>query len=798
MTTLVNDVRYGLRILAKSPGFAAIAVLTLALGIGANTAIFSVLNAVVLRRLPFDKPDQLIQLWEDPSGTGTGRNSVSGGVFADWRQQSQSFQQISALWQVEANLTGGDQPERLSGAQVCAGFFDLLRVRPVLGRTFLAEEERPGHEQVVVLGHALWQRCFGAKTALLGQTISLDGRPYTVIGVLPEGFQFLSRDIEYWTPFGWGSAWWHQSRDNNRLRVFARLKDGVTIDQARAEMRILTERLKPVYPVYKKEWGVTLVSLSESLVGDVRLPLLALMGAAVFVLLIACVNVANLVLVRAASRQRELAVRAALGAGRWRLIRQLLAEGLVLALAGGLVGVLLAFWTRDILVSLSPQDLPRLADVRVDGRVLAFSLALSVATGLACGVAPAWGALRLGLAGALREGTRGSLAGPSQRLSRALVAMELALALVLLAGAGLFARSFQRLTSMEPGFEPAQVLTVQLRLTEAKYPTPESKDRFFRDALQRIDALPGVESAGASTGLPLEGGHDNGVVLKGRPGSEYFGADYDFATAGYFRAMGIPLLKGRLFTEAEGGRRPVVTVVNEAFVRQCLSGKDPIGQHIIENGQMEMEIIGVVGGVRGRSLALAPRPQYYKPMASTDWDDFNLFIHAAGDPLSAVAQVRRAIFDVDPDQPIARPRTMAAVLSGSISGEGFLMALTGGFSLVAVVLAAIGVYGVMAYAVDRRTQEIGVRLALGAQQEDVLALILRQGIVTVALGLALGLAGTWVVGRLIRGLLFEVSPMDPLTILAVVLILACAAVLACTVPARRAARIDPMQALRCE
>jgi predicted permease len=794
VNALMNDLKYGLRTLAKSPGFAAIAILTLALGIGVNTAIFSVLHAVVLRRLPFDRPEQLVQLWEDPSGKGSGRNSVSGGVFADWRQQSQSFQQISALWRVEANLTGGDQPERLSGAQVSTAFFDLLGVRPVFGRTFLAEEERPGHEQVVILGHSLWQRRFGARPGLLGQTLSLDGRPYTVVGILPAGFEFLSADIEYWTPFGWGSTWWHQSRENNRLRVFARLKAGVTIDQARSEMQGVTDRLRPVYPGYKKEWGVTLDPLRDSLVGGVRPPLLALMGAAGFVLLIACVNVANLVLVRAASRQRELGVRVALGAGHWRLMQQLLAEGLVLALAGGLLGGLLAFWTLDLLVAACPQDLPRLAQVRVDGRVLAFSLVLSVVTGLVCGLVPAWNALRLGATGVLKEAGR----GPSQGLSRALVAMELALALMLLGGAGLFARSFQRLYSIDPGFDSARVVTFQLKLPESKYPTGESRDRFFRDSLERIATLPGVAAAGASTGLPLEGGHDNGVVLKGRPGSEYFGADYDFATAGYFQAMRIGLLKGRLFTEADSGRRPVVTVVNEAFVRQCHSGKDPIGQHIIENGQVEMEIIGVVADVRGRSLAYAARPQYYKPMAVTDWSDFHLFVQTAGDPLSAIDPVRKAVFDVDPDQPIARPRTMAAVLSGSISGEGFLMALTGGFSLVAVALAAIGVYGVMAYAVDRRTQEIGVRLALGAQQKDILSLILRQGIVTAAVGLALGLAGTWVLGRLLKGLLFEIGPMDPVTIMTVVVILALVAALACVVPARRAAKIDPMEALRCE
>jgi predicted permease len=784
--------------LRKKPGFTAAAVVTLALGIGANAAIFSVLNAVALRRLPYDQPDQLVQLWEDPTGTGSGRNSVSGGVFTDWRQQSQAFQQISALWTIEGNLTGNDQPERLSGARVSAEFFDLLRVKPILGRTFLAQEDQPGHEQEVLIDHALWQRRFNGQTTILNQMIYLDGQACTVIGVLPPTFRFPLCKAEYWIPFGWGSAWWHQSRENNRLQVFARLRPGVTVDQARAQMRTITERLRPAYPAYKKDWGVTVGLLSESIIGDVRRPLLALMAAAGFVLLIACVNVANLTLVRTAARQRELALCSALGAGRWRLIRQRLVESLLLALCGGLLGVGMAFWGRDLLVAVSPQDLPRLQDVQVDARVLGFSLALSLATGILCGLAPARNALRLSLNDILKEGGRTALVGSPQRMSKVLIASEVALASILLVGAGLFTRSLQRLYSIDPGLEPAPVLTMQLRLPESRYPTGESRDRFFSQVLERIDALPGVEAAGVSTGLPFEGGHDNGVVLRGRPNTEYFGADYDFATPRYFEAMAIPLLKGRLFAEADGMLSPLPTIVNQAFVRKCLPDEDPIGKRIIENGRLEMEIVGVVGDVRGRFVALPSRPQYYKPMRATDWGNFNLFVRTRGDPLWLVLPVRKSILAQDPDQPIARPRTMTGVLSESLSGAGSLTVLSGGFSLLALLLAALGVYSVMAYGVTRRTREIGVRLAMGARRTDVIALVLRQGMTIVAIGLVLGLAGALVVTRFLASLLYEVKPHDPVTLLAVAALLASIAVVACYLAARRAARIDPMAALRCE
>lgn len=610
-----QDIRFGLRVLRKNPSFTVVAALTLALGIGACTAIFSVVNGVLLQRLPYDQHDQLVQLWEDPSGKGSGRNSVSGGVFADWREQNQAFQQVSALWGIESNLTGGDEPERPSGAQVSANFFELLRVRPILGRSFLPEEGQSGHEQVVILDHALWQRHFGGDRGILDRTIHLDGRGYTVIGILPPGFHFPWRKAEYSIPFGWGSAW-----------------------------------------------------------------------------------------------------------------------------------------------SVS----------------------------------------RVGLNDALKDGGRSLFGGTRQRLSRGLVAVEVALALVLLVGGGLFLRSFARLHSIDPGFKPDRVLTMQLRLPESKYPNGESKERFFRDALERIEALPGVKSAGACTSLPFFNAHDNGVKLQDRPNSEYFGADYDFATSHYFQALGIALLKGRLLNSADRGASPRVAIVNEAFVRKCLPGGDPIGKRFVENGVAEMEIVGVVGDARGRSLALPSCPHYFKPMASTDWQNFNLFVQTTGKPLSLATPVRKAILEVDPSQPVAGIKTLSGILSESVSGESFLMILSGSFAIVALLLAAIGVYGVMAYAVTRRNQEIAVRLALGAQRADVLALILRQGMATVAVGLVIGLGGTLILARLLRSLLFEISPTDPATIVAVMLLLAGAAVLACYFPAHRAGKVNPIKALKCE
>ncbi|MEK7678516.1 MAG: ABC transporter permease [Verrucomicrobiota bacterium] len=794
----MNDLKFAFRQLLKNPGFTAVAVPTLALGIGASTAIFSVLDAVVLRRVPFNQPHQLVQVWEDPGGKGSGRNSVSGGVFADWREQTHAFQQFAALWGIEANLTGLDEPERITGTQVSANFFDLLQVQPMLGRGFLLEEDRPGRNQVVILDHALWQRRFGATPHIINQAIHLDGRSYTVIGVLPPQFRFPGREAQYWIPFGWGSAWWHQSRENNRLQVFARLKPEVTVGQARAEMRAVTERLKPVYPTYKKEWGATILPMIESLVGDARLPLIALMGAAGFVLLIACLNVANLILVRTAARETELAVRSALGASRRRLNCQLLTESLTLALAGGAVGVALAVWGTDLLVSLIPQDLPRLAEVGVDGRVLAFSLALSLLTGGLCGSAAAWNASKLNLNQALKAGGGGGLTGAPRRVAGGLVVLEVSLALLLLIGAGLFLRSFHRLSSVDPGFAPGNVLTMQISLPPSKYPAGEHRERFFQQALERIEALPGVNSAGVCTSLPFVQAHDNGVKRSGRPDAEYFGADYDFATPRYFQALGIPQLRGRLLTAADQGPSPRVAVVSQAFVRRGLPDADPIGQRFIENGAVEMEVIGVVGDVKERRLYLPSMPHYYKPMASTDWSDFHLFVRTTGPSLELAASVRKAILAVDPDQPVASIRTMADVLSESVAGERSLMVLNGSFAAVALLLAALGLYGIIAYAVGRRTREIGIRMALGARRREVLGMIVGEGMRLVGLGLITGLAAALALTRLLTSLLYEVKSTDPLTFAVVVLVLAGVALVACWLPARRASKVDPMEALRYE
>jgi putative ABC transport system permease protein len=809
MRTLLQDLRYGMRMLLKNPGFTLVAVVALALGVGANSAIFSVVNSLLLRPLPFEQPEGLVQVWETIPQRGRLEVPASFPNFADWRDQSQAFEQTVAYSGWSFNLTGSAEPERIRSAIVSPAFFSTLGIKPILGRTLLPGEDQPGQDLSVVISRRLWQRRFNSDPAVVGQAVELNGKSFTVVGVVAGATDLpgLSDDTELWAPVSQGFAL--TERRAHYLNVIARLKPGVPLEQAQAEMNTIAAALSSQYPEANAGRGLRLVPLQEQVVGDVRPALLVLLAAVVFVLLIASTNVANMLLARAAGRQREIAVRTALGAGRWRLVRQLLTESLLLALAGGTLGLLLALWGVDLLVAFGPSDLPRLKEVAVDGRVLAFTFAVSLLVGLVFGLVPALQSSRPELNETLKEGGRSATGGAGRRRVRSLlVVTEVTLSLVLLVGAGLLLKSFFRLRAVNPGFNPENVLTMQLDLTGPNYQKGSQVISFHGRLLERVKALPGVEAAATTSNVPVARDAGFARLAFAVEGQTPDPADppvafYNGVSPDYFRTMQIAVLRGRVFDERDVRGAQNVAIVNETLARRYLDGSDPVGRRVTLNGDNPKEedwatVVAVVRDTKPRELAGEPVAEMYMPYAQQPEPNMALMIRTAGSPDAVAAAVRREVLALDPGQPVYSVRTLPAVMSEAVATPRFRTFLLGVFAALALVLALVGIYGVMSYAVTQRTHEFGVRMALGAQGKDVLKLVVGHGMALALAGVLLGLVASFALTRVLAGLLYGVTPTDPLTFACVSLLLVAVALLACYVPARRAARVDPMVALRYE
>ena len=809
---LLQDVRFGARTLLKNRGFALVAVLTLAIGIGANTAIFSVVESVLLRALPYRDADRVVVLWENNRMRGRPHNVINPGNFLDWRAQSASFEGMAAFADQRYGLTGGGEPEEVAAQAATPNLFEVLGAPPLLGRTLLPGDGEAGREEVAVISHGLWRRRFGGAHDVVGKVVNLDGRGVTVVGVMPPDFKWFVKEnslsgkpADVWVPLALAEQQ-GAARRGRYLSAVARLKPGVSFEQARVEMDTVASRIEAEYPDWAKNWGVVVVPLRDQLAGEIRPALLVILGAVGFVLLIACVNVANLLMARSAGRRKEMALRAALGAGRMRIVRQLLTESLLLAVIGGALGLLFSYWCVEALVALSPPNLIAAEQVGLNLTVLAFTLCVSLLTGVAFGVVPAIETSRLNLSESLKESSRGNVGGTrAGRVRGALVVAEIGLSLVLLVGAGLMVRSFLRLQAVNPGFEAGHLLTMRVMLPQTKYPEAGRQIDFFRRATERIRALPGVRSASAVSALPFADlGSATSFTVEGRPAppaGERLTTDVRVTDENYFRTMNIPVIAGRTFNEQEAIEDRKVAVVNETMARRHFPGEDPIGKRILVSMGSEptlTEIIGVVGDARYDKLEGELKPMVYWTPPRLTYLSMTLVVRTGGDPGALGPAAVREIQTIDKDQPVSDVRTMESWLADSTARARFGTLLLSAFACAALLLAGVGIYGVISYSVTQRRNEIGLRMALGAQGRDVLRLVVGQGMRLVLVGVGLGLLGALALTRLMSGLLYGVAATDPPTFAFNALLLTAVSLVACYIPARRATRVDPLTALRRE
>jgi putative ABC transport system permease protein len=800
VSTLVQDFRYGARGLLRNPGFASVALLTLALGIGANSAIFSFVNGIMLRPLPYQEPERLVALDETAPLRQVSSMGVSFPNFLDWRAQNHVFTDIAAYTDASVTVAGIGDPEQTPGAYVSAGTFEILGVDPIVGSTFAPDEDIPNQDNVAVISYALWQRRFGGTTDVLGKSVLLNGRQRVIIGVMPAGFNF-PEVAEVWMPLGLDTKMW--TRTDHGLSSIARLRPGVTLSRAREELKSIASNIEEQNPITNEGLSVNVFDLRQVLVSDYRLGATILLGVVGFVLLIACTNVANLLLARAATRQKEIAIRSALGAGRSRIFRQLLCESLVLGLAGGLLGLGFAAWARDLLLSAIPIKLPFWMQFQLDWRVLGFTIVVAVLTSIVFGAAPAFQAARTELNEVLKDGGRGVI-GSRHRLRQGLVVLEVALSLVLLVGAGLMIRSFERLYHVSPGFNPDDVLTAKINLPRSKYRNREAA--FFEQLMDRVRALPGVESCAAVHNIPLGGDRwGRSLTVEGRPVLSVGEApmiNHEVVTPGYFKSMGIPVMKGRDFNDADRADSQMVTIIDERLAKEFWPNEDPIGRRIRfgppEDNEPWHVIVGVVGAVQHERLDVTVRKTAYLTHSQVPVGSMTLVVRSNLAPQSLSGTLRGLVKEADPDLPLVRVMTMNEVVATSVWQTRLYAILFAVFAGLALVLAAVGIYGVMSYSVAQRTSEIGIRVALGAQSRDVLKLTLGNGMMLVSCGIGVGLAVSFLLTRLMQGLLFNTSTADPVTHIAMSLVLAITAFVACFVPARRAANVDPIVALRYE
>jgi putative ABC transport system permease protein len=822
MNLIFHNIHYSIRSLVKRPGFTIVAVIVLALGIGANTAIFSVVNSVLLNPLPYQNPDELVIVRATNPSRGLTDFGVSMPDFREWRTRNRVFERLAAFSTQSYNISSGPEPERIDGAMVSADLFPLLGVTPVQGRSFLNQEETFGNHRVALISYNLWQNRFSSDPNLIGQAITVDTEKFTVVGILPQGFGYPSRNIQIWTPLSVPLDHENNSRGNYWLSVIGRLKPGIATEQASADMTSIAEQIEQEVSGMEG-MGTSVTSLRQDTVGNVETGLWVLLAAVGFVLLIACANVANLMLVRAAARQKEIAIRLSLGATRSRIIKQLLTESIITGLMGGALGLTLALWGVDALLRLSPEDLPRLTEVTVDGSVFVFTLALSIATGAIFGIIPATQASKADINSILKDGARGSGGVHSNRVRAFLVVIEVAVSLVLLIGAGLMINSFVRLTQIDPGFRSENILTMFVVLPEVRYPIdqPQARVSFFEQLEEKVRTLPGVEAVGCTTSLPLTGtGWGKMFAAEGRPAPTSIEQipiiQYRQTNRDYFQTLKVPLVRGRYFNEQDTRDSLPVAIINETLARQQFPDEDPIGKRVLPGPPEEMvppgllppgfrfmrfTIIGVVKDVKHSGLTSQAGPELYSlhnQEKTGPGDSMFLAIRTGSDPTSIAAAVSSQVRSIDKEQPISDITTLESLVAASVAQSRFSALLLGLFALIALVLASVGIYGVISYSIAQRTQEIGIRMALGASARDILKMIIRQGMTFTLIGIGIGLVAAIAMTRLMSSLLYGVTATDPLTFAAITLLLAVIAFLACYIPARRATKVDPMSALRYE